>query len=95
MAKWDLDKLPPGREPLRADWFVEKLGASTQRVMSLMQANADLKTALERADARAEYLEEAVLEILLDLKEGRNVEEIQAQVYEHLNRLDEMLEGED
>lgn len=91
MAKWDLDKLPQGRQPLSKEWLAEKLGASHQRVVSLTVANDNLKAALERAAARADYLEEAIMEIHLDLKEGRSVEDVQAQVRQHLNRLDEML----
>lgn len=84
-----------GREPVSKEWFVEKLGASQQRVRSLVQANSALKASLERVGARAEYLEAAIMEIHLDLAEGRSVEAVQAQVRHYLKRLDEMLEEDE
>ena len=48
-------KLPPGREPLRSDWFIEKLGATQQQVMHLTVQNRTLK-------ARVEKLEKILLE---------------------------------
>ena len=43
-------KLPPGREPLRSDWFVEQLGNSQQKVMSLTVQVRELKKRIERAE---------------------------------------------
>lgn len=48
-------QLPPGREPLRSDWFIEKLGATQQQVMHLTVQNRALK-------ARVEKLENLLLE---------------------------------
>lgn len=56
MAKWDLSKmtndlqLPPGREPLRSDWFIEKLGVSQQQNMSLSVENMRLKRHVEKLE---------------------------------------------
>ena len=55
----DLSKLPPGREPLRADWFMEQLGASNQKVMSLTVEN-------QRLRKYAEKLENLLLENNID-----------------------------
>ena len=46
----DLSKLPPGREPLRADWFMEQLGNSNQKVMSLTVDNQRLRKRVEKLE---------------------------------------------
>lgn len=53
-------KLPPGRSPLSNDWFIEKLGASQQKVMMLTVQNRSLKNDLEAARARIEELESQI-----------------------------------
>jgi hypothetical protein len=58
-------KLPPGREPLRSDWFVQQLGASQQKVMQLTVQNRALKNRLEVLEARAERVENLLMEIYL------------------------------
>ena len=63
-------KLPPGREPLRTDWFMEKLGASQQKVMSLTVQNRQLSRRADRAEERAEKLEELLMNVVADLREG-------------------------
>ena len=91
MAKWDLDKLPPGREPLRADWFVEKLGQSQQQVMSLTLAKRRLENAVSVLENRADFLEEVLTEAFADLKEGRDPGEVREVLGAALTRLDEDL----
>jgi hypothetical protein len=51
----DASKLPPGCEPLREDWFIEQLGTSNQKVMSLTVDN-------QRLRKHAEKLENLLLE---------------------------------
>ena len=51
----DASKLPPGREPLREDWFIEQLGNSNQKVMSLT-------VEVQRLRTHAEKLENLLLE---------------------------------
>ena len=51
------NQLPPGREPLRSDWFIEQLGASQQKVMSLTVENRKLKQRLVVIEDRADRLE--------------------------------------
>lgn len=84
-------KLPPGREPLRSDWFVEQLGASQQKVMSLTVAKRRLEARLEKAEHRAEVLEELVFDIVLDLRDG--VEK--AEIHERIRKVMQKLDGED
>jgi hypothetical protein len=55
----DLSKLPPGREPLRADWFMAQLGNANQKVMSLTVDN-------QRLRKRVEKLENLLLENNID-----------------------------
>lgn len=42
--------LPPGREPLRSDWFIEQLGNSNQKVMSLTVENQRLRKHVEKLE---------------------------------------------
>ena len=81
-------KLPPGREPLRSDWFAEQLGASQQKVMSLTVAKRSLEKRLERFEARADVLEELVMEIFLDLRDGVAVSEIHKRIGKVIRGLD-------
>ena len=46
----DASKLPPGREPLREDWFMEQLGTSNQKVMSLTVDNQRLRKRVEKLE---------------------------------------------
>jgi hypothetical protein len=62
--------IPPGREPLRSDWFAEQLGNSQQKVMGLTVENRALKKKLKRIEERAEILEELVMDVARDLYEG-------------------------
>lgn len=47
-------QLPPGREPLRSDWFIEKLGATQQKVMGLTVENMRLRKRVEKLEALLE-----------------------------------------
>ena len=84
-------KLPPGREPLRSDWFVEQLGASQQKVMSLTVQNRALEKRTEKAEHRAEILEELVFDIVLDMQE--NV--LKSVIQERIRTVTQKLDGED
>lgn len=42
--------LPPGREPLRSDWFIEQLGNSQQKVMGLTVENQRLRKRVEKLE---------------------------------------------
>ena len=81
-------KLPPGREPLRSDWFIEKLGASQQQVMSLTVQNRQLKARAKRAEQRAEILEELIMDVVGDLPEGVRDSEIDYRIGKVMQRLD-------
>jgi len=84
----DKSKLPPGREPLSSDWFMEQLGASNQKVMSFTVENRALKKKLERIEERAEVLEELVMEIVLDLRDGIDKAEINKKIGKVIRGLD-------
>jgi hypothetical protein len=43
-------KLPPGREPLKSEWFIEQLGTSQQKVMSLTVENRTLRNKVEKLE---------------------------------------------
>ena len=44
-------RVPPADPTLRADWFIEKLGASQQKVMSLTVENKRLRKRVEILEA--------------------------------------------
>lgn len=81
-------KLPPGREPLSSDWFAEQLGRTQQKVMSLTVQNRALKKKLERIEERAEVLEELVMDVVADCREGLRGYEIEARIAKVMKKLD-------
>ena len=84
-------KLPPGREPLRSDWFVAQLGASQQKVMGLTVQVRALKKRVEKAEHRAEVLEELVMDIVADMQD--NV--LKSVILERINKVMQKIDGED
>ena len=84
-------KLPPGREPLRSDWFVAQLGASQQKVMGLTVQVRALKKRVEKAEHRAEVLEELVMDIVADMQD--NV--LKSVILERIRKVVQKLDGED
>ena len=82
-------KLPPGREPLRSDWFIEQLGNSQQKVMSLTVQNRALEKRTEKAEHRAEILEELVFDIVLDMQENVLKSVILERIRKVMQKLDE------
>ena len=81
-------QLPPVREPLTSDWFAEQLGNSQQRVMGLTVQNRALKKRLERIEERAEILEELVMDVSADLREGEDASKIDYRIGKVMQRLD-------
>jgi hypothetical protein len=45
-----MSKTLPAVEPLRSDWFIAKLGASQQKVMSLTLENRTLRIKVEKLE---------------------------------------------
>ena len=84
----DSIKLPPGCDLLRSDWFLEQLGASQQKVMSLTVQVRTLKKRVERAEERAEILEELVMDVAADLYEGVSASKIDYRIGKVMQRLD-------
>ena len=80
-------KLPPGREPLRSDWFIEQLGNSQQKVMSLTVQVRELKKRAQAAEERAEILEELVMDVAGDLSEGVAAYKIDYRIGKVMQRL--------
>jgi hypothetical protein len=64
------NEIMPGVEPLRSDWFIEKLGQTQQKLMSLTVRCRRLEIAEQKARERAEILEELVMDVVADLKDG-------------------------
>lgn len=76
---------------MRTDWYIEKLGQSQQKVMSLTVTCRRLETAEQRARERAEILEELVFDIVLDMQE--NV--LKSVILERIRKVTQKLHGED
>jgi len=84
----DQSKLPPGREPLTSDWFAEQLGQSQQKAMALAVENRALKKKLKRIEERAEILEELVMDVAADLREGVRASQIDYRIGKVMQRLE-------
>jgi phosphatidate phosphatase APP1 len=86
----DLKPLPD-QEPLRSDWFIEQLGNSQQKVMSLTVQVRELKKQYKAAQERAEILEELVFDIVLDMRDGVD----KTEIHERIRKVMQKLDGED
>ena len=75
-------------EPLRSDWFIEKLGASQQKVMSLTIDNRALKKKLEKRDQRADALASLIMDVVIDLRGNVLKSVIQERIAKVMKRLD-------
>jgi len=87
----DESKLPPGREPLTSDWFAEQLGVSQQKVMGLTVENRSLKNRLGKVQARAEVLEELIMDVVADMQD--NV--LKSVILERINKVMQRLDADD
>jgi hypothetical protein len=83
-----MSKILPGVEPLRSDWFIEKLGQSQQKVMGLTVENRALKKRLKKIEERAEILEELAMDVAADLADGVAAYKIDYRIGKVMQRLD-------
>ena len=86
----DLKPLPD-QEPLRSDWFIEQLGNSQQKVMSLTVQVRELKKQYKAAQERGETLEELVMDIVADMQDGV----LKSVIFERIRKVVQKLDGED
>jgi phosphatidate phosphatase APP1 len=86
----DLKPLPD-QEPLRSDWFIEQLGNSQQKVMSLTVQVRELKKQYKAAQERGETLEELIIDIVLDMRDGVD----KTEIHERIRKVMQKLDGED
>jgi hypothetical protein len=86
----DLKPLPD-QEPLRSDWFIEQLGNSQQKVMSLTVQVRELKKQYKAAQERGETLEELIFDIVLDMRDGVD----KTEIHERIRKVMQKLDGED
>jgi hypothetical protein len=70
------------------DDLIERLGQAQQKVMSLTVAKMALQKRLEVAEARAEILEELVMDIVADCREGVKDYEIAERITKVMQKLD-------
>jgi hypothetical protein len=89
MTTNEKSKLPPGREPLTSDWFAEQLGVSQRKVMGLTVAKRALEKRLERIEARAEVLEELIMDVVADMQDNVLKSVILERINKVMQRLDE------
>lgn len=73
------------------DDLIEKLGKSQQQVMSLTVQCRRLEIAEQRARERAEVLEELVMDVVADCRDGARGYEIEERIAKVMQKLD----GED
>jgi hypothetical protein len=70
------------------DDLIEKLGASQQKVMSLTVQNRSLKKRAQVAEERAEILEELVMDVVGDLRDGIRASAIDYRIGKVMQRLE-------
>jgi hypothetical protein len=70
------------------DDLIERLGRSQQQVMSLTVQNRQLRDRAEKAEYRAEVLEELVMDVVADLRSGVKDSEIDYRIGKVMQRLD-------
>ena len=69
--------------------LIEKLGNAQQQVMSLTVQNRQFRDRAEKAECRAEVLEELIMDVVADLREGVKDSEIDYRIGKVMQRLDE------
>jgi len=70
------------------DDLIAKLGKAQQTVMSLTVQCRKLEIAEQRARERAEILEELIMDVAADLREGEDASKIDYRIGKVLQRLD-------
>jgi hypothetical protein len=70
------------------DDLVEKLSKSQQAVMSLTVQNRQLRDRAEKAEYRADVLEELIMDVVADLREGASHAGIDLRIGRIMQRLD-------
>jgi len=74
---------------MNEDEMLERLGQAQQKVMSLTVAKRILEARLEKAEQRAEVLEELVMDVVADCREGLKGYEIEERIAKVLRRLED------
>jgi hypothetical protein len=68
--------------------MIVRLGQAQQKVMSLTVAKRRLEARLEKVEERAEVLEELVMDVVADCREGARGYEIEERINAVMRRLD-------
>jgi len=68
------------------DEMIERLGQAQQRVMSLTVAKRLLEKRLEKVEERAEVLEELIMDVVADCRDGAKGYEIEARIAKVMER---------
>jgi hypothetical protein len=77
-----------GEEAMTNDDLIEKLGQAQQKVMSLTVAKRRLEARLEKVEERADILEELIMDVVADLREGASHAGINLRIGRIMQRLD-------
>ena len=98
MDKWNLSKLPEGRKPLPDEWFAERAQMQDrikelekQLRWVLYERDATFKSMLNRAETaeeRAEALEELVMDVVADLREGVSASKIDYRIGKVMQKME-------
>ena len=70
------------------DELIERLGQAQQKIMSLTVAKRRLEARLDMVEERAEVLEELVMDVVADCREGLRGYEIEARIAKVMKKLD-------
>jgi len=77
-----------GEQEMIQDDLIVKLGQSQQKVMSLTVAKRRLEARLEKVEERADILEELIMDVVADLREGASHAGIDLRIGRIMQRLD-------
>jgi hypothetical protein len=70
------------------DELIERLGQAQQKIMSLTVAKRRLEARLDMVEERAEVLEELVMDVVADCRDGAKGYEIEARIAKVMKKLD-------
>jgi hypothetical protein len=74
------------------DELIERLGQAQQKVMSLTVAKRLLENRLDKIEHRAEVLEELVMDVVADCREGAKGYEIEERIAKVMRKLEGKVE---
>jgi hypothetical protein len=81
-----------GEQAMTNEELIERLGQAQQKVMSLTVAKRALEARLKRVEEEAEVLEELVMDVVADCRDGACGYEIEARIGRVMQKLEGYVE---